>query len=65
MINAPTAITISLLAFVLFPLGRFYNSVFGLPGIWMAHPTTYLIGLTLQACYFYGVWKKKPLRRLV
>ena len=30
----------------------------------MAHPATYLVGLTLQAGYFYGVWKKKPLRRL-
>ena len=60
----PTTITLSLLAFVLFPLGWFFNSVVGLPGIWMAHPTTYLIGLTLQACYFYGVWKKKPLRPL-
>ena len=60
----PTAISLSLLAFVLFPLGWTFDRVFGLPGIWMAHPTTYLIGLTLQACYFYGVWKKKPLRRL-
>ncbi len=61
----PTAISLSLLAFVLFPLGWTFNRVFGLPGIWMAHPATYLIGLTLQAAYFYGVWKKKPLRRLV
>lgn len=61
----PTTITLSLLAFVLFPLGWTFNRAFGLPGIWMAHPATYLIGLTLQACYFYGVWKNKPLRRLV
>jgi putative MATE family efflux protein len=61
----PTTISLSLLAFVLFPLGWTFNRAFGLPGIWMAHPATYLIGLTLQASYFYGVWKKKPLRRLV
>ena len=61
----PTTITLSLLAFVLVPLGWTFNRAFGLPGIWMAHPATYLTGLTLQACYFYGVWKKKPLRRLV
>jgi putative MATE family efflux protein len=60
----PTAITLSLLAFVLFPLGWTFNRLVGLQGIWMAHPSTYLIGLVLQACYFYGVWKKKPLRRL-
>jgi putative MATE family efflux protein len=61
----PTAISLSLLAFVLFPLGWTFNRVFGLPGIWMAHPSTYLIGLMLQASYFYGVWKKKPLQRLM
>ncbi len=60
----PTAITLSLLAFVLFPLGWSLDRLVGLPGIWMAHPVTYLIGLALQACYFYGVWKKKPLRKL-
>ena len=60
----PTAITISLLAFALVPLGWTFNRLFGLPGIWLAHPATYLIGLILQASYFYGVWKKKPLRRL-
>ena len=61
----PTTISLSLLAFVLFPLGWTFNRMYGLPGIWMAHPATYLVGLTLQTCYFYGVWKKKPLRRLV
>ena len=60
----PTAITIGLLTFVLFPLGWTFNRVFGLSGIWWAHPVTYLTGLVLQACYFYGVWKAKPLRRL-
>ena len=63
-VMVPTAITIGLLAFVLFPLGWSFDRMFGLPGIWMAHPATYLVGLTLQACYFYGVWRKKPLRRL-
>ncbi len=60
----PTLISLSLLAFVLFPLGWAFNRWFGLTGIWMAHPTAYLIGLTLQSAYFYGVWKHKPLRPL-
>ncbi|MCY7318994.1 MAG: MATE family efflux transporter [Ramlibacter sp.] len=60
----PTLISLTLLAFVLFPLGWTFNRWFGLKGIWMAHPAAYLIGLTLQAAYFYGVWRKKPLRRL-
>ena len=60
----PTLISLSLLGLVLFPLGWTFNRVFGLQGIWMAYPATYLAGLVLQAAYFYGVWKKKPLRRL-
>ena len=60
----PTLISLSLLAFVLYPLGWTFNRWFGLQGIWMAHPAAYLIGLTLQATYFFGVWKNKPLRPL-
>ncbi|MDB5946566.1 MAG: family efflux transporter [Ramlibacter sp.] len=61
----PTLISLGLLGLVLFPLGWTFNRLFGLQGIWMAHPATYLTGLLLQAAYFHGVWKKKPLRRLV
>ena len=60
----PTLISLSLLTVVLFPLGWTFNRLFGLQGIWMAHPATFLLGAVLQAAYFYGVWKKKPLRRL-
>ena len=60
----PTLISLGLLAFALFPLGWSFNRAFGLPGIWMAQPATYLIGTALQAAYFYGVWRRKPLRRM-
>jgi putative MATE family efflux protein len=61
----PTLISLSLLLLLLFPLGWLFERLFGLPGIWMTYPVTYGLGCALQAAYFYGVWKKKPLRRLV
>ena len=60
----PTAISLSLLAFVLFPLGWAFDSRFGLAGIRLAYPLTFGIGCLLQVAYFHGVWKKRPLRRL-
>lgn len=60
----PTIISLSLLLLLMFPLGWLFERRFGLPGIFMTYPVSYSIGCALQAAYFYGVWKKKPLRRL-
>jgi hypothetical protein len=37
----------------------------GVKGIWASYPVTYGCALVLQALYFFGVWKRRPLRRLV
>jgi len=37
----------------------------GLRGVWVAYPLTYLVALGLQALYFHGVWKRRPIRRLI
>jgi Na+-driven multidrug efflux pump len=60
----PTAISLSLLAFVLVPLGWALDPRFGLAGIRLAYPLSFGIGCLLQMAYFHGVWKKKPVRRL-
>lgn len=61
----PTVISLGCLGLLLFPLGWAFSQVFGLRGIWAAYPATYALALLLQAAYFYGVWKKKPIRKLV
>lgn len=61
----PTLISLGCLGLLLFPLGWAFSQVFGLRGIWAAYPATYALALLLQAAYFYGVWKKKPIRKLV
>jgi len=61
----PTLISLGCLGLLLFPLGWAFSNVFGLRGIWAAYPATYAVALLLQALYFYGVWKKKPIKKLV
>lgn len=61
----PTLISLGCLSLLLFPLGWAFSEVFGLRGIWAAYPATYAVALLLQATYFYGVWKKKPISKLV
>jgi hypothetical protein len=37
----------------------------GLDGVWYGYPAAYAAGLVFQLLYYYLVWKRKPLRRLV
>jgi putative MATE family efflux protein len=61
----PTLMSLGCLGLLLFPLGWAFSATFGLRGIWAAYPATYAVALLLQAAYFYGVWKKKPIRKLI
>ncbi len=38
---------------------------YGLEGVWMAFPVTYLAMLALQTAYYRMVWRHKPITRLV
>lgn len=64
-VRVPTAISLGCLAFLLFPLGRAFESLLGLPFVWLTYPATFGCALLLQAAYFYGIWKKRPIRQLV
>ncbi len=61
----PTLISLGCLGLLLFPLGWAFSQAFGLRGIWASYPATYAVALLLQASYFYGVWKKKPIKKLL
>jgi heme exporter protein D len=41
------------------------NAHFGLEGVWMAFPVTYLAMLALQTAYYRLVWRHKQIKRLV
>lgn len=64
-VRVPTTISLACIAFLLFPLAWALQRTVGVKGIWISYPITYACALVLQALYFYGVWKRKPIRRLV
>ncbi len=61
----PTTISLTCLLFVLIPLGWVFDGLLGVRGIWLAYPVAYSFGLLLQAAYYFGVWKRRPIRKLV
>jgi putative MATE family efflux protein len=36
----------------------------GLRGVWIAYPITFIVALTLQSAYYFGVWRRRPIRAL-
>lgn len=64
-VRVPTMISLGCLAFLMYPLAWVFQRLAGVKGIWVSYPVTYGCALVLQALYFYGVWKRQPIRRLV
>lgn len=64
-VRVPTLISLACLALLVFPLGWLFDRTLGLRWIWLAYPATYGTALLLQAAYFHGVWKQRPIRNLV
>jgi len=64
-VRVPTLMSLGCLIFLLYPLGRVFDSILGLPFIWLTYPVTFAIALLLQVAYFYGVWKRRPVHRLI
>ncbi|MEO7391619.1 MAG: MATE family efflux transporter [Ramlibacter sp.] len=61
----PTAISILCIALVEVPSAWLLSHHFGLNGVWMAYPITFVSMLVLQASYYHFVWRKKKIERLV
>jgi putative MATE family efflux protein len=64
-VRVPTAISLGCILVLLFPFAQFFQGLLGLMGIWVAYPATYACALVFQTLYFYGVWKRRPIARLV
>ncbi|HEY8049119.1 MAG TPA: MATE family efflux transporter [Ramlibacter sp.] len=61
----PTAISISCILLVELPSAYLLSAPFGLDGVWMAYPITFVSMLVLQSLYYRLVWRKKKIERLV
>lgn len=64
-VRTPMLISLGCLAFLQFPVGWAIDRAVGLPGLWFTYLVTYGCGAGLQAVYYFAVWRKKPVRRLV
>nr|WP_283254379.1 MATE family efflux transporter [Ramlibacter paludis] len=64
-VRVPTMISLGCILVLVYPVATVLQHAIGVKGIWASYPVTYGCALVLQALYFFGVWKRKPLRRLV
>jgi putative MATE family efflux protein len=64
-VRVPTLISLGCICFLMYPVGWLCHRQWGIQGIFVAYPVTYAVGLALQAAYFYGVFRRKPIRQLV
>jgi len=61
----PTLLSILSIWGVEVPVAYLLMRKIGLDGVWYGYPAAYVAGLLFQLVYYYGFWKRKPLRRLI
>src|SRR5512133_2720793 len=61
----PTEISVLCIALIEVPSAWLLSHRFGLNGVWMAYPITFVSMLALQASYYRLVWRRKKIERLV
>lgn len=64
-IYAPMALTMSAILLVEIPAAYFFNRWIGIDGIWWAYSLTFCIMLCLQSGYYYFVFKKRKIVKLI
>jgi Na+-driven multidrug efflux pump len=64
-VMVPTAISIVCIAAIEVPSAWMLSQHYGLDGVWMAYPITFVAMLLLQAAYYQFVWRRTKINRLV
>ena len=65
VVLVPMGITVFCVLCIELPVAYALNAHFGLEGVWMAFPVTYIAMLVMQTVYYQLVWRHKPIQRLV
>jgi putative MATE family efflux protein len=61
----PTTISIFSIWCVEVPVAWYLsNGPLGLRGVWIAYPIAFTVSLALQSAYYFGVWRRQPIRAL-
>ncbi|MBK5540764.1 MATE family efflux transporter [Pseudomonas sp. TH05] len=61
----PVTISIFCILAIEVPAAYLFSANFGLEGVWMAFPVTYLCMLALQSAYYKRVWQHQKIQRLI
>ena len=61
----PTGISVFCIVAIEVPSAWLLSHRFGINGVWMAYPITFVAMLVLQASYYRLVWRKRKIERLV
>jgi putative MATE family efflux protein len=64
-VRVPMLISLGCLALLQFPVGWLIDRTWGVQSLWFTYIVTYGCGAALQATYYFGVWRRRPVRRLV
>lgn len=62
---APTAISIVVIALIEVPVAYLLSRHIGINGIWWAYPITFISMLALQASFFWFIWRRNTISRLI
>jgi putative MATE family efflux protein len=61
----PTTIQVCTIWLVEVPIAWYLShGSLGLRGVWIAYPIAFTVALILQSAYYFGVWRRKPIRAL-
>jgi Na+-driven multidrug efflux pump len=61
----PTGISIFCVLAVEVPVAWFLSGRIGIDGIWIAYPVAFVVMLLMQSAYYWFVWRKKRITRLI
>ena len=61
----PTCISIFCIVCIEVPIAYVLADRFGIEGVWMAYPVTFIAMLVMQSTYYRLVWRKRRIERLV
>ena len=61
----PTAIAIIAIVGIEVPVAYALAPRLGIDGVWIAYPVAFAAMLGMQSAYYWFVWRKKPIKRLI
>lgn len=63
-VRVPMLISLGCLLLLQYPVGWLIDRTLGVQVLWSTYLVTYGCGAALQASYYFGVWRRQPIRRL-